>query len=219
MNRTALTVALVVVVVAGAACRKQEPAPPRTASAPVGTAPSRGPVVPPAPRPVEVTPARALPSAPLYDLELHLVDQAGQRIGLDVHRGSPVIVTMFYASCPAACPRLIDDILAVEAGLPEAERQKLRVLLVSFDPARDTPAALTKLAEARGLDLSRWRLAAAPEREARELAAVLGIKYRRLDDGEYFHTSVLTLLDDNGVPRASGEGLGRAPAVILAAMK
>jgi protein SCO1/2 len=161
---------------------------------------------------------RPLSLAPIYDLDVALVDQNGKTIGLDVFRGHTVIVSMFYASCPAACPRLIDDILAVEASLDEARRRDLRVLLVSFDAARDTPAALTHLIEARDLDRNRWRLAAASPDQARELAAVLGIKYRKLDDGEFFHTSVLTLLDEKGVPTASAEGLGRASTAMIAAL-
>ena len=64
-----------------------------------------------------------------------------------------------------------------------------------------------------------WVLTAAEDDAARELAAALGIKYRALDSGEFFHTSVLTILDDTGRPRARVEGLGRGHDAVLAALR
>ncbi|HMR73904.1 MAG TPA: SCO family protein [Polyangiaceae bacterium] len=148
-------------------------------------------------------------AAPIYDLELTLVDQDGKSVGLDVYRGHPVIVSMFYASCPFACPTLISDIKRLERSLaPEAQRQ-LRVLLVSFDPERDSPEALRALARQHGLDAKRYKLAQAPETQVRELAAVLGIKYRKLDGGAFNHSSVITVLDTSGMARAHADGLNQ----------
>jgi protein SCO1/2 len=80
---------------------------------------------------------------------------------------------------------------------------------VSIDPEHDTPEALRALARARGLDPSRWRLLGAPDDTVREVAAVLGIRYRRLADGSFNHSSVITLLDRAGVIQARVEGLGQ----------
>ena len=77
--------------------------------------------------------------ASLYQLHEKLLNQDGKAIDLDVYRGKPVLVTMFYASCPATCPLIIDTLRAVERKLDEPRRQQLRVLLVSLDAGRDTP--------------------------------------------------------------------------------
>ena len=62
------------------------------------------------------TPARAeehhhksMESAPprsdsIYALSASLVDQRGRQVGLDLFRGHPVLISMFYATCPDACP-------------------------------------------------------------------------------------------------------------------
>ena len=165
------------------------------------------PVPPPQP-PV----ARAQSTEPsLYELGLTLRDATGQRIGLDVSRGHPVVLTMFYASCNVACPVLIDDVRRTLAQLPP----DVQVVLVSFDAERDTPAALAALAKARGLD-GRWTLAAADPADARELAAAFGYRYRKLENGEFFHGSTIVLLDEAGRPLAKTEGFGQHATLVAA---
>lgn len=155
----------------------------------------------------------------VYDLSLTLTGQDGKPTPLDVFRGHPVIITMFYGSCPNACPLLTTDIKRLDGRLSAAAHDRIRVLMVSFDAARDTPAKLTRFMEEHGLDSTRWRLASTPEDSARDLAAVLGIRYRKLDDGEFFHSSAIILLDENGKPIARVEGIGRDPAPILAQLR
>ncbi len=134
----------------------------------------------------------------LYDLEVDLVDASGRTVPFDVHRGRPTVVSMFYASCPSACPMLIERLAAVEDGLPPERRDELRVLLVSLDPTNDTPDALREAAARHELDLSRWTLASPTPDRVREVAAVMGVTYKPTTDGEMNHTSVLALLDGEG---------------------
>lgn len=167
------------------------------------------------PTPVDLGP---LPDDSLYQLGLSLLDQRGQTVDLGLHRGHPTLVTMFYGSCPAACPMLIADMKAIEAQLSPAAADALRVVMVSFDPEVDRPEVLADLAREHGLDGTRWTLASSHPDEVRSLAAVLGISYRRLDSGHYNHSAVITLLDPQGRPSARIEGLGQSPAPILAAL-
>jgi protein SCO1 len=164
----------------------------------------------------EPPPAAAPPrSQSVYEVSVALVDQQGRSVGLDLFRGHPVLISMFFASCPDACPLLIADIQRIEMELPARVRADLRVVLVSLDPERDTPEALQTLARARGIDQSRWRLLRAPEDGVREIAAVLGIKYRRLPDGNFNHSSIITLLDPSGIVQARVEGIGQPHADLL----
>jgi len=164
----------------------------------------------PASTPVENEP---LSDASLYDLRVKLIDQSGRSIGLNADIGHPVIVSMFYGSCPYACPTLINDVKRIVATLPIKARRDVRILLVSFDPERDTPAALEHLAERHHLDPVSWRLATTSSEEARDLAATLGINYKKLPNGAFNHSSVITLLDRTGVPRFRQDGLGDPPEV------
>jgi protein SCO1/2 len=160
----------------------------------------------------------SLSNGSVYDLPAVVTDQDGNAASIDLFRGHPVLITMFYSTCPNACPLLTADIKRIDRQLPQSVRDKLRVLMVSFDAARDTPDLLSKYGRERGLDGARWKLASATEDTARELAALLGIRYRKLDNGAYYHTSAIILLDEQGHPKARVEGLGKDPAPILDAL-
>lgn len=152
----------------------------------------------PAASPPELLPASG-PS--LYELDLQLVDQDGQATTLDAFAGRPVIVTMFYASCPVACPMLISDIKVAVKRASKATQSELGVILVSLDPERDTPEKLKQLAERHSLDTPAWRFTRTSEGSTRELAAVLGVKYTKLESGAIRHTSLISVLDRRGVVR------------------
>lgn len=134
----------------------------------------------------------------VYQLQADLRTQAGSHAGLDVDRGHPVLISMFYGTCPAACPMLISGIKDYESRLDAASRAELRVLMVSFDAARDTPARLTGLAQLHRVDTARWLFASAQESDARKIAALLGVSYRRQPDGNFDHSLLITLLDRDG---------------------
>lgn len=140
----------------------------------------------------------ALPSNSIYNLQAVLVDQSGVSHGLDVYKGRPVLVTMFYGSCPAACPLLIDTLHVIERSLNDSQRSQLRVLMISIDPVRDTSPALLKLAGERRVDLSIWKLAHTDAATVRRIAATLNIQYRQLPNGDFNHSSLITLLSAEG---------------------
>jgi protein SCO1/2 len=107
---------------------------------------------------------------------------------------------------------IISEVDQVIEELPADARGDVQVLLVSFDAERDTPEKLSSLARERKLDDARWTLATANDADARALAAVLGIKYRKLANGEFAHGSTIVVLDAEGHPVARTDSLGqRAP--------
>jgi len=157
--------------------------------------------------------ALAISTAPsIYELPMQLHDADAKSIGLDIDRGKPVLVSMFYSSCTTACPLLISELAHT---LAEAARRDARVLLVSFDPARDTPERLREVARERHLD-DRWTLAVASEADARALAAVLGVKYRRLENGDFAHGATMVVLDREGRPIARTDTLADRTGVVAA---
>ena len=131
----------------------------------------------------------------IYQLSVPLVDQSGRDFSLDRFRGNPLLVTMFYSSCPLVCPRIVEALKKTEAALPTAIRNKVPVLMVSFDVARDDAAALKAMVDERHINTNVWTLARSDAAHTRKLAAMLGIQYRELDGGGFNHTSVLILLD------------------------
>ncbi len=161
----------------------------------------------------------ATPEDSLYQLRTPLTDQSGKAVKLDLYDGRPVLVTMFYSSCPHVCPMLVSTIQRYERDLPDASRGRLRVLMVSLDPERDTPAKLTEVAQRHHADLARWTFARAAEADVRRLAAVLNIQYRQLPDGEFSHSTVITLLDAQGRLQKQTSSLLRLDPDFAAALK
>ena len=152
--------------------------------------------------------AAKLPSDSLYQLSVNMVDQSGNALAWRDQRGRPRVVSMFYTSCRVTCPLIVDSGKAIEHALPPSERARIGITLISLDPRRDTPRALANLAAQRGLELARWSLLRPDEGDVRAVAGVLGVRYRRLADGDFSHTSALGLLDADGRVLARTEKIG-----------
>jgi protein SCO1/2 len=163
--------------------------------------------------------ARPLPGDSVYQLEVRLTDQDGHRQALSARRGRPQLVTMFYASCQMVCPMIIDSMRATREALDPVARAKLDLLAVSFDPARDSVAALHGYAAKRRLAAPAWTLARAEPVEVRQLASVLGLQYRQLPDGDFNHSSELILLDAEGRIVARTRHIGRVDPAFVEAIR
>lgn len=142
--------------------------------------------------------ARALPGDSVYQLDAQLQDQNGRKFSFASRAGRVSLISMFYNSCEYVCPMLIDTLQLTQNALSKAEADKLAILMVSFDPARDDVASLKGIEETRKLPPASWTLARGEEDAVRPLAAVLGIQYRQLESGEFNHTSQLILLSADG---------------------
>lgn len=161
--------------------------------------------------PKTATAAAPLPRDSVYQLAVPLTDQQGRNFDWRARRGKPQLVSMFYTSCQYICPLIVDSGKGVEKALTPGQRARLGILLISMDPARDTPAALATVAGKRKLDPARWTLARPAADNVRPIAGVLGIRYRALADGEFNHTSALILLDADGRILARTEQMGSVP--------
>jgi len=158
------------------------------------------------------------PGNSVYQLRLPLTDQDGQAFDLASGRGQPVLVSMFYTSCRMTCPMIISTIQQTVRALAPADRERMRVLMISFDPARDTVAALKRTAEERGCD-THWTLARTDEASTRKIAAVLGVQYRRLADGDFSHSSIISLLDADGRIAARSGVVGSVDPDLVQALR
>ncbi|MFG2636149.1 SCO family protein [Streptomyces sp. NPDC048362] len=59
-------------------------------------------------------------------------------------KGHPTLVYFGYTHCPDVCPTTMSNLAVATQKLPKAERNDLRVVFVTTDPGRDTPAELGK---------------------------------------------------------------------------
>ncbi|WP_192341929.1 SCO family protein [Streptomyces sp. VITNK9] len=82
---------------------------------------------------------------PFEKPDLVLTDTQGKEYDLrERTAGSPTLIYFGYTHCPDVCPLTMNNIAVAKKQLPQAEQDKLRVVFVTTDPERDTPAALGK---------------------------------------------------------------------------
>lgn len=154
----------------------------------------------------------------LYQADATFTDDSGKTFALSSLRGRPVALNMFFASCGYACPLTVTDMLAIQGRLPAELRAKTVFVLVSFDVTRDTTEALAKYRTQRGLD-SHWILLRGTDDSVRELAALLGVKFKQEADGAFAHSNLVTILNPEGeiVHQRAGlqGGLNEAAAALV----
>lgn len=167
--------------------------------------------------------AGAAPSPPpadsIYRLPVALTDQNGHGFHLADRQGKPQIVSMFYTSCQYVCPLIIDTLKRTHQALAPDVRTAVQLLLVSFDPERDTPKRLQQVYAERKLDAATWTLARTEPAGVRQLAAVLDIQYRALANREINHSSALVLLDAQGRIVARTDKIGEVDPDFVSAVQ
>jgi protein SCO1/2 len=80
-------------------------------------------------------------SGHMPDLELQLTDDSGKAVSAADYRGKVVLLYFGYTHCPDVCPLTMAHLHVVMQRLG-ALADGARILFVSVDPARDTPAVL-----------------------------------------------------------------------------
>lgn len=86
-----------------------------------------------------LTPGEAVP-------DFALTDQDGRTVRLTDYRGKLLLLTFVYTNCPLAefCPRMSHNFADIDKQLGADPKlyAETHLLTISFDPKRDTPAAL-----------------------------------------------------------------------------
>lgn len=129
-----------------------------------------------------------------------LTSHNGDPVSLSDFRGKLVLVYFGYASCPDVCPMTMLQLAKARASLPERLQDDVQVLMVTVDPARDTPELLANYLG--HFDATFLGLTGTLE-EIDAAAAPLGIFYEKrvVDESEtYFmdHTATVAVIDRQG---------------------
>ncbi len=135
--------------------------------------------------------------------DLDMIDTTGQRRTLADYRGKVLLVFFGYTQCPDVCPTAMAQAAQVMQLLGDQARD-VRVLMISVDPARDTPDILGAYVQA--FDLSFIGLTGTPEqldKTARSFKAFYA-KEPGPSPEHYAmnHSSAFYLLDREGEARA-----------------
>src|ERR1700744_3703611 len=78
----------------------------------------------------------------LPDLSFSLTSDQGQAVTAQNYKGSFNLIYFGYTHCPDVCPETMARLLQVLDKIGKPAAQKVRILFISVDPARDTPQSL-----------------------------------------------------------------------------
>jgi len=115
-----------------------------------------------------------------------LTNQDGKIVSIKDFRGKVLAITFIYAQCPLPdyCIKMSTNFsdLANMINADPAAKEKLRLLSISFDPARDTPEKLRSyglgyLGKDARPDFTVWQLAVGKDAEVRKIADFFGLRY------------------------------------------
>jgi protein SCO1/2 len=151
----------------------------------------------------------------VYQLNGKWKNAEGKEISLgEEFRGNPVVVTMAYTKCTYTCPLIVKKLKEIESAL--GKNPKVRFLLISFDTKNETPETMAAFMKEKDLDPTRWKMVTGKTSgSVREMAALLEINYKEEANGHFSHSNVISLLDKEGVIRASLKGIAADHAPLV----
>ncbi|WP_080394779.1 MULTISPECIES: SCO family protein [Pseudomonas] len=139
---------------------------------------------------------------------LSMSDQNGATVALDDLKGKWTLMFFGYTFCPDICPTTLAQIKQIRTELPEKVVERMRVVLVSVDPDRDTPQQLKQYL---GYFDKQYIGLTAPVADIQTLANAVSIPFIPADTSKanYFvdHSGNLALIGPDGTQR----GFIRAP--------
>jgi protein SCO1/2 len=128
-----------------------------------------------------------------------LTSHTGQRISLSDYSGKLVLLYFGYTYCPDVCPATLSEVARALEILGQSA-QEVQLIMISVDPARDTPEILGQYMA--HFDPSFLGVTGSPE-QISEVATLYGIFYQESKSSEatsYLvdHTATMTVIDQTG---------------------
>jgi protein SCO1/2 len=152
------------------------------------------------------------------------VDQDNRRRSLNEWRGSHVLLTFIYTQCPLPtfCPLMDQNFATIQRAAAEdpALAGRVRLISVSFDPDRDTPAMLRAHAVRRRADLSTWTFLTGDRTTVDRFAGRFGVGViRQASPTEITHNLRTAHIDPSGAIVKLYSGNEWTPSAVLADLR
>ena len=117
--------------------------------------------------------------------------------------GGVTIVDFIYTHCETVCLTLGSSFQQLQAALQAdgaaGQAPKVRLLSISFDGARDDPAALAAYAQSLRADPGLWRFVRVPDgAQQQTLLRALGVVVVPDGRGDFEHNAALLVFDGRG---------------------
>ncbi|MCQ4328297.1 SCO family protein [Stutzerimonas stutzeri] len=130
---------------------------------------------------------------------LEFVDEHGQAVTTDSLRGRWHLLFFGFTACPDICPTTLSDMRRLFGQLPSSVSDQIQLILVSADPARDTPETLRTYLGYYRAGFKGWTGDIA---QLQKLSKALGLPFVPVDktEGEYSvsHSGNLAIVSPDG---------------------
>lgn len=134
--------------------------------------------------------------------DFSLVDQNGSAVTLADLKGQVWVADFFFTHCPSKCPMVTTRMKDVQKSLPDDAPVKL--VSITVDPERDTPAVLADYAKQFGANEGRWLFLTGDKQAIIELCTKGFLLPATNDPND--HSLRLTLVDRAGAIRGWYDG-------------
>jgi protein SCO1/2 len=132
-----------------------------------------------------------------------LTDQDNRRFRFSSTGGKLVLVTFVFTTCPDICPLFTAKFAMIQRKLAEQKRAEHRLLVITTDPERDTPAALKAYAKGFNVDFNHWSFLTGSKEELAKVWQAFGVNVTKFRSGQIQHTGLATLIDLQGIRRVN----------------
>ncbi len=130
-----------------------------------------------------------------------LTTQDGGTLKFSDLKGKVCLVSFVFTTCNGTCPATTHRMGQVQEALERAGLAKdgrVRLLSITLDPARDTPAVLRKYMELYDAEPANWTFLAGDKERVNKVVAAWGMWARPAANGQLDHPSRVFLVDKKG---------------------
>jgi protein SCO1 len=130
-----------------------------------------------------------------------LTTQADETLRRENLRGKVVLVSFIFTTCGGSCPMTthrMNQVARTLVGQGLLNDDRVRLLSITLDPARDTPEALRNYMKAYDADPAHWTFLTGPREQVEKVHAAWGMWAKRAANGQFDHPSRVFLVDGRG---------------------
>ena len=135
-----------------------------------------------------------------------LIDQDSKPFRFSSARGKLVLATFIFTTCPDVCPLLTAKLAAIQRTLDDKKMKEYVLLSITMDPERDSALALKDYAGHFKPNFQQWFFLTGSRAALTEVWKAFGVHVTKTESGQVLHTSLTTLVDQQGNRRVDYYG-------------
>jgi protein SCO1 len=149
------------------------------------------------PKQVQLTMATLNIKAP----DFTLLNQNGERFDSTKLRAKVVVMDFIYTTCTDVCPLFTANFAQLQQRLNTEHKGNVFFVSITTDPEVDAPKVLKSYAQRYGADFQNWAFLTGSEAQLKQVWKNFGVRVIRKGRGLVQHTSLTTVLDQQGIRR------------------